>query len=105
MSIRETLTRLYQQPANVHQELRVPLQTLFREALNRISEKWADGTYDQLRVINPELDRAIQSAEDNLNTVWKLCLAGQQTLESFQKAMVIWEDLHYEAIREMEEAK
>ncbi|OVE76837.1 hypothetical protein BVX98_04570 [bacterium F11] len=98
MGIRDTLARLNNHQSDVSHNYRGRLKVLFKEAMNRISENWQDGTYEQLQIINPALDKKIQMAENDLNEVWRLSLAGQKPIEDFKCALQAWESLHYDAI-------
>lgn len=63
------------------------LESIFKEVLNDLNNRTLAGLLGEA---NPSMLAQVQETQARVDSIWKDCLQGKATLESFKEAVRVW---------------
>ena len=78
---------------------------VFQQAVDKVSPRYIEGTFEYLKRALPDLDAKIDQATDRVEATWQAGLEGKASIVEFQEAVTEWSRLQLEAIRVFSETQ
>lgn len=74
------------------------LRKIFQRTVDKINERYIQGTIAHISRNHPDLDRRINDAESAVNDIWFKCERGKASIEEFKAKIEEWYRLNLQAI-------
>ena len=74
------------------------LLKIFQQTVDKINERYMQGTIAHISRNHPDLDRRINDAESAVNDIWFKCERGAASVDEFKEKVEVWYRMNLKAI-------